>query len=887
MKYTAKSIPQIFILLISSIAIIPLFLTAQASGNTTLVPIGASYEEETLSFFSAQALARNTDPTVEIRVLPITYATNPNSITPSERAANLAQANTRASEIEGACQLIITPPTTCNAQVVDIQVKNDAQNPTLVNQINSSIDGVFILGGDQTIAMQVTANTLLETTLEIFYLDGLPIGGTSAGAAVQSRYMIAGYIGSNSAWDALKLGSIDLWYDSLASSERGLSFAFENGVIEQHVLERGRIARLLQATEQLPANHIGIGVDWGTGVIMQNESTLLETEGAYAAVVVDQETYGAAAGAVYVGSDDILSIHNVGFHVLPPGGYGYDLTNRQPLIGGVPHPAPGLENRDYGLTLPPSGAGALFIAGDLATDQLGSVAQNFSSLAQSTGLPAVVFAVGYPTNSAANSAANTWASRLSQLGVSNVQTAPLTTGADLNAIANQLAAAGAIFTVGGNQVTMSTQISLLQNAGIDQVLLQRWQTGGHLLFDNAAAAAVGSWMSAESVPADVEIESSDSFLNGHISITSGLGLLPNVVIEPRFLYDYLYGRLVSHAHVHPEAIGYGIERATAIKITPQEISVLGKMAVMSIDPRQATSLGTGTNNVYAAAWLILDTFPTGEQIPAFGSPPTATPTATATGPTQTPTPTLTPTNTPPPVNNEMHIASIAMSVVPAGNNRFRAQALVTVADANNLPVNGATVTGNFTGDSSGSASGVTNASGQVTLLSPIKQNGANWTFCVTNVTKASWAYNAAANVETCDSTGGGPTAIPTPTLPTPTATPGGSTTMHIGDLDGSSVPGTPGRWDATILITVHDASHNPVAGVTVTGVWSNGATGTSSCITNASGQCSVTKIGTRTTVNSVAFTVTNATHSSLTYQPTSNHDPDGDSNGTAITVNKP
>jgi protocatechuate 3,4-dioxygenase beta subunit len=221
-----------------------------------------------------------------------------------------------------------------------------------------------------------------------------------------------------------------------------------------------------------------------------------------------------------------------------------------------------------------------------------------------------------------------------------------------------------------------------------------------------------------------------------------------------------------------------------------------------------------------------------------------------------------------------------MSVVSNGNNRFHAEALVTVHDQNNQPVSGATVSGSFSGDSSSSASGTTNASGQVTLSSSIKKNGVNWTFCVTNVTKSGFSYNPAANVETCDSTGGGPT-------PTPTATPGAGDMMHIGDLDGSSAPGSPGRWDATIVITVHDDSHNPVAGVTVSGAWSNGASGSGSCVTNASGQCSVSKTGTRSTVNSVTFTVTNATHSSLTYQPAANHDPDGDSNGTVITVNKP
>jgi hypothetical protein len=111
--------------------------------------------------------------------------------------------------------------------------------------------------------------------------------------------------------------------------------------------------------------------------------------------------------------------------------------------------------------------------------------------------------------------------------------------------------------------------------------------------------------------------------------------------------------------------------------------------------------------------------------------------------------------------------------------------------------------------------------------------------------------------------------------------------MHIGDLDGSAASGTGGRWDATVTITLHNASHSPVEGVTVAGTWSNGASGTNACVTNATGQCSMTKLGLRTTVTSVTFTVTNATHSSLAYQPSSNHDPDGSSTGTVITISKP
>lgn len=153
-----------------------------------------------------------------------------------------------------------------------------------------------------------------------------------------------------------------------------------------------------------------------------------------------------------------------------------------------------------------------------------------------------------------------------------------------------------------------------------------------------------------------------------------------------------------------------------------------------------------------------------------------------------------------------------------------------------------------------------------------------------------------------DCTTGGPTPTPTATgtttttpsptatatnTPTPTAT-SQATGMHVGDLDGVSVlTNNNSRWKATVTITVHDASHGVVSGAKVNGNWSNGATGNATCTTNAAGQCTVIKTRLRLNVNSVRFNVTKVTKSGMTYSAASNHDPDSDSNGTYIIVNKP
>ncbi len=251
-------------------------------------------------------------------------------------------------------------------------------------------------------------------------------------------------------------------------------------------------------------------------------------------------------------------------------------------------------------------------------------------------------------------------------------------------------------------------------------------------------------------------------------------------------------------------------------------------------------------------------------------------------PTPTPTPTATPTATSVPTV-EMHVGRIDMAVVPNGGPWYHAEATVTVVDVGGAPVSGATVTGSFSGDSSGSASGVTDASGQVTLPSPQAKRGANWTWCVEDVSRGGYTYAPGANLETCDST----TAAQPTNTPTATPTPSPGADMHVGDLDGSSSPGRSGRWDASVLITVHDAGEAPLTAATVSGTWSNGTSGSGSCVTNTEGQCSLTKSNIKNNVSAVTFSVDSLALSAYSYLDTANHDPDGDSNGTTITIPKP
>jgi uncharacterized repeat protein (TIGR01451 family) len=106
---------------------------------------------------------------------------------------------------------------------------------------------------------------------------------------------------------------------------------------------------------------------------------------------------------------------------------------------------------------------------------------------------------------------------------------------------------------------------------------------------------------------------------------------------------------------------------------------------------------------------------------------------------------------------------------------------------------------------------------------------------------------------------------------------------HVGDLDASRTHVSRTTWRATVRVVAHDAQHTPVAGAVVTAHWSGGFSGTGSCKTNTSGVCSMTTQNINVS-SSVRFDITALTKSGTSYDGSANHDPDGSSNGTSLTV---
>jgi PKD repeat protein len=101
----------------------------------------------------------------------------------------------------------------------------------------------------------------------------------------------------------------------------------------------------------------------------------------------------------------------------------------------------------------------------------------------------------------------------------------------------------------------------------------------------------------------------------------------------------------------------------------------------------------------------------------------------------------------------MHVHSIDMSTESIYWGLVgRAVATVSIVDAGDAAVDGATVNGHWSGLATNSSSGVTNSQGLVTLYSDWRWlPSGTYTFTVDDVQKTNWTYDAASNVETSDS----------------------------------------------------------------------------------------------------------------------------------------
>jgi cyanophycinase len=190
--------------------------------------------------------------------------------------------------------------------------REDADDPDLVKLVDEAT-GVFMTGGNQLKLSAVICGSPVGDAVVRAHARGAVVGGTSAGASIQSSHMVA--FGRGGSTPKQRMTQVAAGLGLLAST-----------VVDQHFEQRNRYGRLLMIVSQSP-QLLGIGVDEDTcaTVTVEDEHEVLRVSGRGAVTVFDPSH--AVTSAYEAKRSSPLLASGIVLHVLPAGS-AYDLTER-------------------------------------------------------------------------------------------------------------------------------------------------------------------------------------------------------------------------------------------------------------------------------------------------------------------------------------------------------------------------------------------------------------------------------------------------------------------------------------------------------------------------------------------------------------------------------
>ena len=158
-----------------------------------------------------------------------------------------------------------------------------ARLPAVADSLRAC-SGFFFTGGDQSrivdFFLPAGDTTVAYRAVMDRYREGAVVAGTSAGAAMMGRRVIAG----GSSAEALAEGAVAAEGVDGVWIREGMGFV-DGVLLDQHFLARGRVGRLLVAVLAEPGVDAGIGVDENTALVVEGGRG--RVVGASGAVIVD------------------------------------------------------------------------------------------------------------------------------------------------------------------------------------------------------------------------------------------------------------------------------------------------------------------------------------------------------------------------------------------------------------------------------------------------------------------------------------------------------------------------------------------------------------------------------------------------------------------------
>jgi cyanophycinase len=387
---------------------------------------------------------------------------------------------------------------------------------------------VWFGGGDQSLLADAYRDTAVEREIAALLARGGVVGGTSAGAAIQSRVMIAG------GRDEPRIAT-------------GLDL-LPNAIIDQHFLARQRRGRLVKAVTQHPAC-VGLGIDEGTALVVQGRR--LEVLGDSTVTVLLAECEGRPLREFQLKS-----------------GERHDLTmlRRAALERSLASFPP----RE--LSPPRLDSGALVIVGGGSMPR--EVTRQFIDLAGGPDAPMVVLPIAAGDTLPGDSSLDT--RLLQRAGATNVTSLRARTREEVEApeFEAALRQAKGVWFGGGRQWRF---VDAYLGTKAEELLHDVLQRGGVIGGSSAGASIQAQYMVRGS-----PLGNTDMMAEGY---ERGLGFLPAAAIDQHFTQRRRQGDMTGVMRRYPQLLGIGIDESTALIVQGQTGRVVGDGRVHFYDYR--------------------------------------------------------------------------------------------------------------------------------------------------------------------------------------------------------------------------------------------------------------------------------------------------------------
>ena len=148
------------------------------------------------------------------------------------------------------------------------------------------------------------------------------------------------------------------------------------------------------------------------------------------------------------------------------------------------------------------------------------------------------------------------------------------------ALLKDFAEADVVMFSGGNQAKIPKRI---RETKLHALLKERyWNEPLVIAGTSAGAMAMSEFMVAGG-------SASEAFYKGAVKMKTGLGLIPELIIDTHFVRRGRFGRLAEAVAVHPQCVGIGLAEDTGVIIEDGDhFTVIGSGMAIVMDPRGIT-----------------------------------------------------------------------------------------------------------------------------------------------------------------------------------------------------------------------------------------------------------------------------------------------------------